>query len=149
MRQLLLAAGAVCAVGWLAARGTTQVNTMPGQIVGNGFNVSGSVRNVGNAIPRAAPQGGRPINLPADSAMMRPYDPAHPYDAFKGTGLTTDQLAAPVSGVGDQSMLSKLKDKLKSVMGMTGTVTSHRSTYFPSLSRRNRERAEARLWRRD
>jgi hypothetical protein len=149
MRQLMLAAGALCAAGGLVWQASAQVNTMPGQVVGTGFNVSGTVQNVGSAFPRAAPQGGQPINMPAESAMMRPYDPAHPYDVFKGTNLSTDQLAAPIPGLGDQSMLSKLKDKIKSVLGMTGTSTPQRPTYFPSLSRRNKERAQERLWRRD
>ena len=148
MRKLILA-GAVCALAVLARPGSTQVNTMPGQVVGTGFDV----KSVGQAVPRAAPQAGQPINLTADSPQMRRYDPSRPYDVFKVTNLSPDQLVAPIDTNGDQSLLGKLYAKMKSVVGLGGPelrmAPQQRSTYFPSLSRRNRERAEARLWRRD
>jgi hypothetical protein len=147
MRRAVLA-GVACAVVVLARPGSTQVNTMPGQVVGTGFGLS----SVGQQVPKAAPPAGQPINLPADSPMMRRYDPSRPYDVFKGTNLSPDQLAAPIEGYGDQSVLSKLYQKLKSVVGFGPpklVSAQQNSTYFPSLTRRNRERAEQRLWRRD
>lgn len=153
MRRLLLAAVVACAVVWSA---NADVNTMPGQVVGNGFTLS----KVGSqAAPSAgSPVGsqvGRPLNVPADSPNMRRYDPARPYDVFKGTNLSADQLVAPLPGVGgDMTVLEKLYAKLKSIVGLgppqvaAGTLQTN-STYFPSLTRRNRERAQARLWRRD
>lgn len=148
MRRAVLA-GVACAVVVLARPGSTQVNTMPGQVVGTGFGLG----PVGKPVSKAAPPAGQPINLPADSPMMRRYDPSRPYDVFKGTNLSPDQLAAPIEGYGDQSLLSKLYQRLKSVVGFGGpkmvSAPQGNSTYFPSLTRRNRERAEARLWRRD
>ncbi len=154
MRRLVLAAGVVCAAMVFAGRASTQVgpspNTMPGQVVGTGVNYN--LNQVGSQVPKAAPQAGKPINLPASSPLMRPYDPNRPYDVFKGTNLSADQLSAPVIGAGDQSTISHLYDQLKSVIGFktpTMAAAPPHSTYFPSLTRRNRERAEARLWRRD
>lgn len=147
MRQLLLTAGVVCAVVGFAGRASPQVNTMPGQVVGTGFN--SNVNAVGTQIPKAAPAQGRPINLPAESQMLRRYDPSRPYDAFKGTNLSVDQLVAPVPLPNQPSTFDKLSDKLKSVFGVVRAVEPQGSTYFPSLTRRNRERAEERLWRRD
>jgi hypothetical protein len=140
MRQLLLAAVAVCAA--TAAFG--QVNTMPGQVVGTGVTTP-----VGQQIPRAGAPVGQPLNLPADSPNLRRYDPNRPYDVFKGTNLSVDQLAAPIPGAGDQSALSKLYDKLKSVVGMTKPGEMRAPNYTPGIGRRNRERAEQRMWRRD
>jgi hypothetical protein len=148
MRQLVLAAGAVCAAAGLAVVGLAQdqPNVMPGQVVGTGFTVGG----VGKQIPKAAPRAGQPINVPADSEMMRKYDPSRPLDAFKGTNLNPNLVAAPIPSIGDQSLFDKLTAKLKSVVGMaTPTPVNQRPTYFPSLSRRNKERAEERMWRRD
>lgn len=147
MRRAALA-GVACAVVFLARPGTTQVNTMPGQVVGTGFNLS----PVGQSVRKASPPAGQPINLPAESAMMRRYDPNRPYDVFKGTNLSPSQLAAPIEATGPQSVLGKLYGKLKSVVGFGSPkleTPQQRSSYFPSLTRRNRERAEERLWRRD
>jgi hypothetical protein len=81
--------------------------------------------------------------------MMRRYDPNRPYDVFQGTNLSPNLLAAPVTVPGGEM---SIYDKLKAFLGLgrqpTSMMPSH-STYFPSLTRRNRERAEERLWRRD
>ncbi|MBA4065862.1 MAG: hypothetical protein C0501_19515 [Isosphaera sp.] len=144
MRQLALAAGAACALAGLAA---AQGPAMPGQVVGSGY----AVNPVGGAVPKAAPTAGRPVNLPAESAMLRRQDPSRPLDALRGSSLDPSQVVAPVPGAGDQNLLSKLYDKLRGVVSprMTEPNEPGRSTYFPSLSRRNRERAEERMWRRD
>ncbi len=142
MRQLVLAVGAVCALAVAANRADAQGTTMPGQIIGNGLTYN--LNPVGSEISRAAPPAGTPINIPADSPLMRRYNPNDPYAAFQGTTLSPDQVVGPVGT--EQSLL----DKLKSIIGITKVVqTEPRSTYFPSLTRRNRERAEQRLWRRD
>jgi hypothetical protein len=123
---------------------------MPGQVVGTGVN--GNFAPVGQQVKKAVPAAGQPINLPADSGSMRRYDPSRPYDVFKGTNLSPSQVVAPAAGVGDQNLLEKLYGKLKSVVGLAPAgqqVQAPRSTYFPSLTRRNRERAEARRWMRD
>jgi hypothetical protein len=147
MRQLLLTAGVVCAVAGFAGPASAQVNTMPGQVVSTGFN--SNVNAVGTQIPKAAPAQGKPINIPNDSQFLRRYDPSRPYDAFKGTNLNVDQIVAPIPLPNEQSTFDKVSEKLKSVFGVTKAVEPQRSTYFPSLTRRNRERAEERLWRRD
>ena len=70
-----------------------------------------------------------------DSRLTRPVNP--------------NLVAAPLPNA-DQSILDKWTGKLKSMVGLTTpTLPGERSTYFPSLSRRNRERAQERMWRRD
>jgi len=145
MRQLLWAAGVACAVGAFAQQANAQT-TMPGQVVGTSYNLSG----VGQQLPKAAPAAGQPINLPAESPLMRRADLTRPLDAFKGTNLNASQIAAPVMGIGDQTILDRLYDKVKSAVGYTKPIElQQQSTYFPSLTRRNRERNEAKMWRRD
>ena len=142
MRQLVLAAGAVCAAAVGAGRADAQGTTMPGQMVGTGLTYN--LSPVGSQLGRAAPPAGEPINIPADSPLMRRYDPNNPYAALEGTSLTRDQIVVPLGT--ELSMM----DKLKSLIGMTKVVqTQPQSGYFPSLTRRNRERAEQRMWRRD
>jgi hypothetical protein len=148
MRQLALAAGAVCALAGFADRAAAQGTTMPGQVVGTGYSLSPA----GTALPKAAPPAGTPIGSPFGSAAMRPYDPSRPYDVFKGTNIDTRNIAAPVVGFGDQSAMSKFFDKLKSVVGIAPSgppAMAAAPGYTPGISRRNRERAEKRLWRPD
>lgn len=146
MRQLMLAAGVACAVVAIGSLADAQVNTMPGRVVGTGY--GSGLGAVGQPVSKAAPQAGTPINLPANSKMVRPYDPRNPYDSLNGTNYTRDQVLAPVAPTGvEQSFLTKMKI----ILGLeqpTGPVQP-RSTYFPSLTRRNRERAEARKFRLD
>ncbi len=142
MRRLMLAAGVVCAAAVLTNLAGAQVNTMPGQVVGSGYGTS----VVGQPVAKAAPQAGEKVNLPANTAMMRRYDPNRPYDALNGTSYTRDQVGAPIPGAGDQSLWSKFKSVF--VFEKPTQPVQH-STYFPSLSRRNKERNEAKMWRRD
>jgi hypothetical protein len=83
--------------------------------------------------------------------MMRRQDPSRPLDVFRGSGLDPNQVVAPVPGAGDQSLLGRLSERLRGIISPRFTEPNEpgRSTYFPSLSRRNRERAEERMWRRD
>jgi hypothetical protein len=145
MRQLMLAAGVACAVVAVGELADAQVNTMPGQVVGTGYGLG----SVGQAVPKAAPQAGTPINLPSNSKMVRRYDPNNPYDALNGTSYSKDQVVAPVTPLSplvEHSFLSKMK----TILGFdTPSQPVPRSTYFPSLTRRNRERNEAKQWRRD
>jgi hypothetical protein len=140
MRLLLLAVGAVCAA--TAAFG--QNTSMPGQIVGTGVTAP-----VGQQVPKAAAPAGQPLNLPADSPNLRRYDPNRPYDVFKGTNLNVNQLVAPIPGAGDQSTFDRLYEKLKSVVGKSKPAELRAPNYTPGIGRRNRERAEQRMWRRD
>jgi hypothetical protein len=148
MRQLALAAGAVCALVGVATPVVAQGTTMPGQVVGTGYSLS----PVGSQLPKAAPSVGTPIGSPFGSAAMRPYDPSRPYDVFKGTNIDPRNVAAPVVGFGDQSAISKFYDKLKAVVGIAPSGPPSMAAvpgYTPGIGRRNRERAEKRLWRPD
>ncbi len=145
MRQLLLAVGAVCAAAGFAGTALGQANTMPGQIVGKGFTTA----PVGQQVPKAGSPVGQPLNIPADSPNLRRYDPNRPYDVFKGTNLSANQLVAPIPGVGDQNAFERLYDKLKSVVGMSKPGEMRAPNYTPGIGRRNRERADDRMWRRD
>lgn len=129
-------------LGLAAGRAIAQGTTLPGQIVGSGFNFD--LGRVGNPVPRAAPPAGTPINLPTDNPLIRRYDPKNPYAALEGTGLSKSQVIAPMAA--EQSLL----DKLKALVGLRPAPAFEPTPgWFPSLSRRNRERAEQRLWRRD
>ena len=148
MRQLVSAVtGVGVLIAWcpLAQPARAQGPVMPGQVVGTGLTYN--LAPVGSPVPRAAPPAGNPINIPAEHPLMRRYDPNNPYAAFQGTNLSRSQVVAPVAPVGAaQSWL----DRFKALLGTTGLPRSATpSTYFPSLTRRNRERAEERLWRRD
>jgi hypothetical protein len=145
MRQLLLAVGAVCAATGFAGTANGQGNAMPGQIVGKGFTTA----PVGQPIPKAGAPVGQPLNIPADSPNLRRYDPSRPYDVFKGTGLSANQLAAPIPGVSDQSTFDRLYEKLKSAVGLSKPGEMRAPNYTPGIGRRNRERADDRMWRRD
>jgi len=146
MRRLTSAVGIVCAVIALMGFADAQVNTMPGQVVGTGYGLG----SVGNPVPKAAPPAGRPIGLPKDTAMVRRYDPNRPFDALKGTNLSRDQVAAPLSATGgDPSLWDQMQMALGFKKHPQVKSATPASTYFPSLTRRNRERAEAKQWRRD
>jgi hypothetical protein len=156
MRRQVLTVGALCALVVLAREANSQSttastgtagNAMPGQFVGTG--ITYNLNPVGTQLPRAAPPAGNPINVPGNSPMMRRADPTRPLDALKGTNLNASQIVAPFPGASDHAMLHQLHEKLKSIVGLTKVNAQENSTYFPSLTRRNRERAEARLWRLD
>jgi hypothetical protein len=148
MRQLWLAAGAVCALAGFATPASGQVNTMPGQVVGTTVNFN-NLNPVGTRLPRVGTPVGQPLNMPADTPLLRRLDPSRPYDVFKGTNLSPSQLAAPIVGIGDQSALERFYDKLKSIVGLAKPADLRVPNYTPGIGRRNRERAEERLWRRD
>jgi len=144
MRRLMLATGVVCAVAVLTDLAGAQVNTMPGQVVGNGYGTT----VVGQPTPKAAPPAGQPLGLPSDTAMMRRYDPNRPYDSLKGTNLSRDQVIAPTGGATNETIWTKVRSLFGYGKPPVQLAPQH-STYIPSLSRRNRERAEAKQWRRD
>jgi hypothetical protein len=166
MRRLTLAAGIACAIllmnhVWAqnatapggtsssttttSAPGGTMMPTMPGQVIGG---YRGQVFPVGNKLPVAAPQAGMPITA---NAMQRPYDPSHPFDAFKGTNIDPKQVLAPLVGpdgkqVQPPDALDKLSENIKAFF--TRSPPPPRPTYAPGIARRNKERFH-RLWRRD
>lgn len=154
MRRITLAAGVVCAtflsteVG--AQNATTSGNSaaaMPGQAVST-FR-GGSVSQVGNRAPSAAPQLGQTVTGPNGS---RPLDPNRPYDVFKGTNIDPNTLAAPLVGadgkpVGQPDALDMLSERVKAIFGVL-KPNPPRPTFTPGVTRRTSERAKM-LWRRD
>ena len=147
MRRLMLAVGVACAAAGTAGAQASMTAggnaVMPGQSVGSGF----SLPSVGTQIPKAAPPAGNPIG----TALTRPYDPARPLDAFKGTGIDPKSIVAPVTtmGSGEPNVLDRLYQKLGSVIGFVKPGEPARQTYTPGIARRNKERMEQRMWRRD
>jgi hypothetical protein len=122
---------------------------MPGQVVGSSS--VATLNPAATAVPKAAPPAGTAIGNP----LMRPYDPTRPLDVFKGTNIDPRTVAAPVSGfptltTGQPDLLDKLYDKLSSVTRfLRPSFSAPPPTYTPGISRRNRERADQRMWRRD
>jgi hypothetical protein len=152
MRRLTLAAGAACAMMLFDSAGAQNVTTgtsMPGQVVGS---YTGTVNPVGQRAPAAAPPAGLPIT---SNAMMRPYDPNNPYAAFKGTNIDPKTLVAPLVGPDGQPVkppgpFDKISDKLKQLLGIaTPAPAPARPPFAPGVLRRNKERREDRMWRRD
>lgn len=159
MRWSLKALAVACAVAGLTGFGHAQfriapqsagtasaAGSMPGQTVGSSYNLNPG----GSTIPRAAPQAGTPIGNP----LTRPYDPSRPMDMFKGSGIDPKTVVTPLSafpGLPTQnpSILDRLNSKLGSVVTYFRPSEPPRPTYTPGISRRNRERAMERNWRRD
>lgn len=147
MRQLLLAAGVLCAGGAAAHLATAQNNeVMPGQVV----STINNFQTVGTRFPQVGERVGQPINMPEDTPLMRRYDPSRPFDAFKGTHIDKNMVVAPVPIIaGDQNLLERFYDKLKSVVGISTKTLPPPPNVTPGIFRRNRERAQERMWRRD
>lgn len=147
MRQLLLAAGVVCASGVVAHWASAQSQTaMPGQVVGTGFKFS----PVGTQFPQVGTKVGQPLNVPADTPLMRRADPRNPFDGFRGTPLDPKTVVAPVPGIGDQNALERFYEKLKAAVGLsTNQPPPPPQNVTPGIFRRNRERAREMMWRRD
>lgn len=153
MRRLRAAVAAACAVAGLAGiaaaqltrtGGTVQPSGMPGQVVGTTYNLNPA----GTAIPKAAPPAGSPIGNP----LVRPYNPARPYDVFKGTGLDAASVAAPVQnlpGTQNPNLLDRVYTRLAAATGFIKPSAPPRPTYTPGISRRNKDRMQARTWRKD
>jgi hypothetical protein len=147
MRGFTLAAGVACAA--LVANSAPAQNgpAMPGQVVGS---YSGNVRPVGQRLPAAAPPAGQPIT---SNPMMRPYDPAHPYDALKGTNIDASSIVAPLVGpdgkpVEPPDALDRLSEKLKAIF-VGPKPAPPRPPFAPGILRRNKERIQSHMWRRD
>lgn len=144
MRQLLLAAGVLCAAGVLAHWASAQNQAaMPGQAVGSGFRFN----SVGSPFPQAGTRLGQPTNIPADSPLMRRADPNNPFDGFKGTNLDPGNVIAPLPG---GNAFENFLDKMKAAVGLSVKPPPARpNNVTPGIFRRNRERAHQMMWRRD
>lgn len=160
MRRVLAAAAVVCAAGSAAAQFGTATGgfstskagggvpaSMPGQVVGSGFNLAGS-----------APQPvGKQLPLVGDS-QGRPYDPSKPLDQLNGTGINPRNVIAPISAFPpvqgpDKNLIDRLYDKLDSALAFkfsrTPEPVARPANVTPGIFRRNRERFDDRMWRRD
>lgn len=145
MRRLVLAVGAACAAVGI---GVAQQGLMPGQTVGTGY----TLNRVGNQVSKAAPPAADMISNP----LMRPYDPTKPLDAFKGTGIDPKTVMAPIGSGGypgvptnNPNLLERVWTKVYSATDFFRPTPVTRPSYTPGIARRNRERAEARMWMRD
>jgi hypothetical protein len=145
MRQMVMAVVAACAVAGPAAAQFNTTSAMPGQVVGSTI----PLNPVGSLVPKAATPAGNPIGSP----FLKPNlgDPLNP---FKGTGIDPTNIAAPAMGYPNTpfqqpDLFDRLSDKLNSVTAFFRPAPAPRPTYTPGLSRRNRERAMERNWRRD
>jgi hypothetical protein len=145
MRQLVLAAGVVCAVAAQLAPAQNQ-SAMPGQVVSSTVQFN----RVGTTFPQVGARVGEPLNVPANTPFMRRANLNDPFDAFRGTNLDGKNVIAPVTGLGNQNALERFYDKLKSAVGLaTQDPLPPPPTVTPGIFRRNRERAKERMWRRD
>jgi hypothetical protein len=157
MRRLL----AVAALGAAAGTATAQSGTvsggvtrtgggpaMPGQVVGSGYNLAGSAPQ-----PVGTPQ--PPVGTPGGKA----YDPNRPLDVFRGTGLDTSKMVAPISAFPplpgqEKNLIDRLYDKLDAVFSYNPFARATEPlprpmNVTPGIFRRNRERFDDRMWRRD
>jgi hypothetical protein len=160
MRRLLAVAVLGAAAGTAAAQSGTATGgvsttragggvplSMPGQVVGSGFNLSGSApQPVGGKLP------------PVGDPMMRRYDPSRPLDALKGTGIDPSTVIAPISAfppvpAPEKNLIDRLYDKLDSALSFkfsrTPEPVARPKNVTPGIFRRNRERTDAQAWRRD
>lgn len=156
MQRSMLAAGVVCAVFAGSAQAQSKVpsvggytanGAMPGQIVGS---YRGTVMPVGQKLPSAGQQVGLPVTA---NSMMRPYDPEHPYESLKGTGIDPSQILAPLVGpdgrpVQPPDTLDKLSNNLKQVLGLM-KPNPPRPSFTPGILRRAHKRYDQQMWRND
>ncbi|HEY3789405.1 MAG TPA: hypothetical protein VGL71_11150 [Urbifossiella sp.] len=150
MRTWLAALGATLAIAtgaFAQQSGPGFGSNMPGQIVSTGY----GLKAAGIRLPSAAPQAGRSVGSP----LAKPYDPSRPLDVFKGTNLSANDVVAPVSGFPGLSqqpnLLDRINSKIDSVTSFFKPSTPALTTRMitPGIYRRNRERAQERMWMRD
>ncbi|QDU19192.1 hypothetical protein [Urbifossiella limnaea] len=167
MRRLLAAAALGVAAGTASAQTGTATGTtttsrpgggsaMPGQVVGSSYNLAGSApQPVGSPV-------GSPVGTPlppAGTPITRPYDPRRPNDVFRGTGLSPNQVIAPISAFPplpgqEKNLIDRMYDKLDSfwsinIFARQAEPLERPPTVTPGIFRRNRERHDDRMWRRD
>jgi hypothetical protein len=150
MSRLLRTLGLTCAVVGMTGWATAQNASMPGQVVSN--TTGSNVRLIGNDLPQVAQPVGKPINLPNNNPLFRPYNPANPYEALQGTGMNAKSVVAPVNGYTNEappSVFQQITNNMKSLLGLTSPPTVQR-IYTPGIYRRDRQRAQERaMWGRD
>lgn len=145
-----MAGGIIWAVAGLTGNVLAQSGeAMPGTIVSN---VSGErVHEVGREQPKVGKKVGTPINLPTTNNMMRPYNPANPYEQLQGSNLSSKSVVAPVNGYTDQVNMSaydQVMEKMKSLVGLGKKPPTPSPNFTPGIFRRDRQREQER-WVRD
>ncbi len=161
MRRLLAAAAVAVSAGSVAAQSGTATGTvntaragggvpasMPGQVVGSGFDLAGSTPQ---PVGKQQPLVGDPLS--------RPYDPSKPLDQLMGTGLSPKNVIAPISAFPpvpgpDRNLIDRLYDRLDATLHVnffarTPEPITRPTNVTPGIFRRNRERVAAQMWRRD
>jgi hypothetical protein len=154
MRHFVTAVAAACAAAGMAGPAAAQIGVptgsqppaaMPGQVVGSSY----TLNPVATPIPRATTPAGSPIGSPfAKPELGATINP------FKNTNVDPKLLAAPAMGYPgspyqEPDLIDKVYDKLKSVTAFFKPSPAQTTTYTPGISRRNKERAMERTWRRD
>ncbi|HEX4614136.1 MAG TPA: hypothetical protein VH092_38490 [Urbifossiella sp.] len=154
MRHLLALAATAATAGAAAAQFGTATGgvttsgggtSMPGQVVGSTPGLAGGTPQ---PIGTHQPQVGTPPG--------RPYDPSRPLDVFKGTGVDPNSVIAPLSPypslpAPEKNLIDRLYDRLDSVLTFSHTpkAVPRPPNVTPGIFRRNRERVDDRMWRRD
>lgn len=122
---------------------------MSGQVVSN--TAGENVRLIGNDLPQVAKPVGKPVNLPNNNPLFRPYNPANPYESLEGTGLSAKSVVAPVNGYQTEvqpSVFQQFTNGVKSILGLTTPPVVQRN-FTPGIYRRDRQRVQERMWVRD
>lgn len=152
MRQAVLTMLVVCATAGYSSQARAQTNSsvMPGGTIVSSLNGE-QLKQVGKQEPHVGKQVGKPVNVPSGNSMLRPYNPANPYESLQGTNLSPNSVVAPVNGYSTNvptSEFSQLVNSFKSMMGLNEKPTVAR-IYTPGIYRRDRERVQERMFVRD
>ena len=150
MRRLLLTAGVVYAITGFTGVAMAQQNTsMPGTVVSS--TAGEKLKLVGNDLPQVAKPVGKPLNLPSNNPLMRPFNPNNPLESLEGTNLSVKSIVAPVNGFStavQPSTFQQISNTVKSILGINTPPTAPR-IYTPGIARRDRERVRERTTIRD
>ena len=150
MPRLLLTAGVVFALVGSAGQALAQnTDVMPGAVVGS--TGGDKFKLVGREEPRVGRPVGNPINLPTASGLMRPYNPANPYEAFQGTNLSAKSVVAPANGYPSNVPTSAFDQFINTIKTIAGIDTKPmvQRVYTPGIYRRDHQRVQERMFVRD
>jgi len=148
MRQLFLTAGIVYAITSFAGVATAQT-TMPGKVVSN--TAGEKLKLIGKDQPDVGKPVGKSVNQIPTNPLLKPYNPANPYEALEGTGLSASSVVAPVNGYSTNvqpTVFQQVNNSLKALFGLNPPpMIQH--VYTPGIARRDRERVHERMMIRD
>jgi len=149
MRRVLFSALVLSALTGIGGRAMAQTTDMPGQVVSN--TTGDRVKLIGHELPQVGKHVGKPVNVPTTNPLLRPYNPNNPYEALEGTNLNVKSVVAPVNGYMSEAPASKFDQVVSSLKSFVGISTKPmvKNIYTPGIYRRDRQRAEERMWMRD